>query len=52
MPEAEAVWLHVAHCRAAGAKIDVVSEQEWEAMERYKAEEASKAKNTKNYNRN
>lgn len=52
MPEAEAVWLHVAHCRAAGAKIDVVSEQEWEAMERYKAEEAAKAKTTKNFNRN
>lgn len=37
MPEAEAVWLYIAACRLSGAKIDVVSDKEWEAMERYKA---------------
>jgi hypothetical protein len=42
MPEAEAVWLHVANTIASGAKVDVVSDVEWEAMERYKAEEAVK----------
>ena len=42
MPEAEAVWLHVANTIASGAKVDVVSDVEWEAMEKYKAEEAAK----------
>jgi hypothetical protein len=42
MPEAEAVWLHVANTIASGAKVEVVSDVEWEAMERYKAEEAAK----------
>lgn len=42
MPEAEAVWLHVANTIAAGAKVEVVSDKEWEAMERYKAQEAAK----------
>jgi hypothetical protein len=42
MPEAEAVWLHVANTIASGARVDVVSDVEWEAMERHKAEEAAK----------
>jgi hypothetical protein len=42
MPEAEAVWLHVANTIASGAKVDVVSDAEWEAMERHKAAEAAK----------
>ena len=50
MPEAEAVWLHIAHCKANGAKIDVVSEQEWQAMEDYKAAESQNKNN--NLNRN
>jgi hypothetical protein len=27
---------------AAGAKVDIVTDKEWDAMERYKAEEAAK----------
>ena len=51
MPEAEAVWLHIAHCRASGAKVDIVSDVEWEAMENYRKEiEANKTPNA--YNRN
>lgn len=46
MPEAEAVWLHVANTIASGAKVDIVSDKEWEAMERYKAEEAAKLAET------
>ena len=42
MPEAEAVWLHVAHSVASGADISVVSDTEWEAMEEYKKQEASR----------
>ena len=42
MPESEAVWLHIAHCAASGADISVVSDQEWEAMESYKKQEAAK----------
>ena len=44
MPEAEAVWLHVAHAQAAGAKIDVVSDKEWDAMQKHEREEAEKQK--------
>ena len=36
MPESEAVWLHIAHCSAAGSKIQIVSDVEWKAMETYK----------------
>ena len=39
MPEAEAIWLHIAHNRASGADISVVSDKEWEAMEAYKKSE-------------
>ena len=45
MPEAEAVWLHIANCRAEGAKVDVVSETEWDAMEKYRKEEETKTNN-------
>lgn len=41
MPEAEAIWLHVTHLRAAGAKLDVVSDSEWKAMEEYKRSQAT-----------
>ena len=43
MPEAEAVWLHMIHVKTLGAKVDIVSDEEWEAMENYKREEAAKA---------
>lgn len=43
MPESEAIWLHVAHSRAAGADISVVSDKEWEAMENYRKTEIAKA---------
>ena len=42
MPEAEAIWLHIAHCSASGADISVVSDKEWEAMEAHKRKEAAK----------
>lgn len=44
MPEAEAIWLHVAHTQAAGADVQVVSDIEWEAMEKYNREQAEKSK--------
>ena len=43
MPEAAAIWLHMAHMKADGADVQVVSETEWKAMEDYKREEALKA---------
>lgn len=46
MPESEAVWMHIAHCSASGAEISVVSDKEWDAMEKYKKEEADKSKTT------
>jgi hypothetical protein len=48
MPEAEAVWLYIAACRLSGAKIDVVSDKEWDAMERHKAQEASSINTKRN----
>lgn len=45
MPESEAIWLHVAHSQAAGAKIDIVSDKEWDAMEDYKRQEAAASRN-------
>ena len=41
MPESEAVWLHIAHCSAGGAGIQVVSDVEWEAMEEYKKSQSA-----------
>jgi hypothetical protein len=50
MPEAEAIWLHIAHCSASGADISVISDKEWEAMETYKRQEAAEKQqsNTRN----
>jgi hypothetical protein len=36
MPEAEAIWLHIAHVRAEGNEISVISDREWDAMEAFK----------------
>lgn len=41
MPEAEAIWMHVAHSTAAGAEVAVMSDSEWEAIQKYKAEKAA-----------
>ena len=46
MPESEAIWLHIAHCSADGAGIQVVSDVEWEAMEAHKRQQAEKAEQT------
>jgi len=43
MPESEAVWLHIAHVQAEGADIKVVSDQEWDIMQSYLAEQRLKA---------
>lgn len=48
MPESEAIWMHIAHCSAAGAEISVVSDVEWEAMEKYKKQEAEEQRNKTN----
>ena len=40
MPESEAVWLHIAHCYANGSDVTIVSDEEWEAMEKYKKEQS------------
>lgn len=42
MPESEAIWLHVTHLRAAGAKVEVVTDSEWEAMEQFKRSQKTK----------
>jgi hypothetical protein len=50
MPEAEAIWLHIAHSKAAGAKVDIVSDREWDAMEDYKRKEKASKQNPTNRN--
>lgn len=37
MPESEAIWLYFANCKAEGNKVEIISDEEWEAMERAKA---------------
>jgi len=43
MPESEAVWLYFANCAADGAKVELVSDLEWDAMEKYRKEKAKSA---------
>ena len=43
MPEAAAIWLHMAHLKANGSNVQIVSDTEWEAMENHKRLEAEKA---------
>jgi hypothetical protein len=42
MPEAEAIWLYFANCKAEGASVEIISDEEWSAMERHKLAEAQK----------
>lgn len=42
MPEAGAVWLHIANLMATGADVKIVSDHEWEAMEKFKEAQANK----------
>ena len=48
MPEAEAIWMHTAHLAALGADVSVVSDIEWEAMQRHKAAIAKNENNPRN----
>jgi len=48
MPESEAIWMHIAHCSASGSEISVVSDKEWDAMEKYKKQEAEEQRNKTN----
>jgi hypothetical protein len=45
MPEAEAIWMHVAHSTASGANVSVMSDTEWEAIQKYKAEQRAGREN-------
>jgi hypothetical protein len=38
MPEAEAIWMHIAHSTALGADVSVMSDVEYEAIQKYKRE--------------
>jgi hypothetical protein len=39
MPEAEAIWMHIAHSTALGADVSVMSDVEYEAIQKYKREQ-------------
>lgn len=39
MPESEAIWLHIANSTALGADVSVMSDEEWEAIQKYKREQ-------------
>jgi hypothetical protein len=36
MPEAEAIWLHMANCAYQGSEVKIISDEEWDAMMKYK----------------
>lgn len=36
MPEAEAIWMHIAHSTSLGAEVVVMSDEEYEAIQKYK----------------
>lgn len=37
LPESEAIWIYFANCKAEGATVEIISDEEWEAMEKAKA---------------
>jgi hypothetical protein len=47
MPEAEAIWLNMAHAASVTSDVKIVSDKEWEAMEQYKASQQTET-NTRN----
>ena len=50
MPEAQAIWLNIAHASSLGSNVQIVSDKEWDAMEAYKRElaEEQKTQHTRN----
>lgn len=46
MPESEAVWLHLAHCSSVGADVQIISDEEWEAMDNHLKQESCKSKDS------
>jgi hypothetical protein len=36
MPEAEAIWMHMANCAYQGSEIKIITDQEWDAMMKHK----------------
>jgi len=44
LPESEAIWMHIAHSRAEGSSVEIVSDNEWNAMEKYKRDQAEEKK--------
>ena len=44
MPEAEAIWLHIAHSTAMGADVSVMSDYEWDAIQKHKMKQQEAAK--------
>jgi hypothetical protein len=44
MPEAEAIWMHIAHSTALGADVSVMSDVEYEAIQKYKQEKNNQTK--------
>lgn len=48
MPEAEAIWLHTAHSASLGADVAVMSDADWDAIQKYKTQSQDKPKTTRN----
>jgi hypothetical protein len=36
MPEAEAIWMHMANCAYQGSEVKIITDQEWDAMMKHK----------------
>jgi len=52
MPEAQAVWMYFANCKAEGAKVELMTEEEWEAIRKDMEERASASEQPNKLNRN
>jgi len=48
MPEAEAIWLHTAHSASLGADVAVMSDNDWDAIQKYKATNKSETNQPRN----
>lgn len=48
MPEAEAIWLHIAHSTAMGADVTVMSDYEWDAIQTHKKKKQQEASERNN----
>ena len=43
MPESEAIWMHIAHSTALGAEVSIMSDEDYEAIQKYKKQKTNQS---------